>query len=186
MKKLLALKMIVLAALCMPAPCICQTSTSYDLGLSSIKDKISTQLEKIRATREYTDNQIILAKNRVEEEILRSEEQLALQLESLDLLKQDLQAQSVAAETSIQKMTTDLSSFSVGALKDIEDQAALTKTMLERLKALRGDVYSDSSAAGATGAQVASVYLPLVMTSLPTNTNTDIATSTAPVISGST
>ena len=186
MKKLLALKMLVLAALCLPAPGICQTSTSYDLGLSSIKEKISTQLEKIKATREYTDNQITLAKSRVQDEVLRSQEQLALQLESLDLLKQDLQAQSLTAENSIQKMTTDLSSFSVGALKEIEDQIALTKTMLERLQSLKGDVSSDSSSAGATNTQIASVGFPLVVAALPTNTNTTVVTSTAPVTSGST
>ncbi len=186
MKKLLALKMIVLAALCLPAPGICQMSSNYDLGLSSIKEKISTQLEKIKATREYTDNQITLAKDRVQDQVLRSQEQLALQLESLDLLKQDLQAQSVTAETSIQKMTTDLSSFSAGALKEIEDQIALTKTMLERLQGLKGDISTDSSTAGSINTQIVSAGIPLAVTALPTNTNTTVVTSTAPVTSGST
>ena len=186
MKKLLALNIIILVAICLPDSGICQASNTYDLGLGSIKEKISSQLEKIKATREYTDNQIALAKNRVDDEILRSEEKLALQLESLDLLKQDLQTQSLASESSIQKMSSELSSFSKGAMRDIEDQIALTKSMLERLKGLRGDVYSATQKTEPS-TSVAAISAPPSVTTIPTGTNnTYVEAPVAPVASGST
>ena len=185
MKKLLALKIFILVTMCLPDTGICQTSNTYDLGLGIIKEKISTQLEKIKATREYADNQITLAKSRVDDEILRSEEKLALQLESLDLLKQDLQTKSLASESSIQKMSSELSSFSTGAMRDIEDQIALTKSMLERLKGLREDVSSAPQKTGST-TSIVSISDPVVIATIPTSTNTYVETSTVPVASGST
>lgn len=195
MKKLLALKMIFLAVAFLPSVVLGQTSGAYDLGLSTLKDKITTQLEQIKATRQYAENQLSLARSRIEDEVSRSQEKLALQLESLDLLKQDLQTQGAQTQTSIAKMNSDLSTFSVGALKDIEDQIALTKNMLEQLKTLKGGAYADSSASnsasGSSGPGVTTSDIQTTVsspvTSTPTETTTTVTTTnTMPVTSGST
>lgn len=167
MKKLLALKVVVLAVLCAPGFGVGQTVSSYDMGLTTLKEKIATQIERIKATRESADNQISVAKVRVEEQMVRSEEQLALQLESLEQLKEQLRTKSSEADLSIKRMTTDLSSFSGSALKDIEEQIVQTNLMLEKIRGIRGEICNGCSTSSATNTTTPVVPTTVVASNVP-------------------
>ncbi len=150
MRALFFLKAVLLSALFIPGLSFGQSVGSYDLSLANLKEKIATQIEKIKTTREYTDSQISLAKVRIEEQIARSEEQLALQLESLALLKEQINTKGAEADATIKKMTSDLSSFSQSALKEIEDQITLTNDMLTKIKALKAETCDGCSTGSST------------------------------------
>ncbi len=145
MRKLLAIKVLFLAVLCWPAHGIGQTMVSSDLGLTTLKEKITTQIERIKANRELAESQILLAKTRIDEQIQRSEEQLALQLETLASLKELLNSQSSEAEASVKRIAGELVTFSGSALKDIEDQIAQTNQMLDKIRGLREEICNGCS-----------------------------------------
>lgn len=166
MRKLLALQVFLLVALVIPGYSVGQTVSSYEQNLTSLKEKIATQIERIKTTREYTENQMSLAKTRVEEQILRSEEQLAIQLESLGLLREQLNSQSTEAELSIKRMSTDLSSFSGSAIKEIDEQIAQTNMMLDKIRSLKGEICNGCSGP-VTTASTTPLEVAIVATSIP-------------------
>jgi hypothetical protein len=175
MRKLLALKVVLLAVLMVPGYSAGQTVSSYEQNLTSLKEKIATQIDRIKTTREYTENQMDLAKTRIEEQILRSEEQLALQLESLGLLREQLNSQSTEAELSIKRMSSDLSSFSGSALKEIDDQIGLTNIMLEKIRSLKGEICNGCSSPVTT-----TTTTPAQVTILAGNTPSPLPVVTPP------
>ncbi|MGD9818851.1 MAG: hypothetical protein AB7V04_09125 [Desulfomonilaceae bacterium] len=149
MKKLLVLGVSSLITLSFWAISMAQETSSYTTDLSNLKEKISAQIERIKTTREFTQDKISMAKTRVEEEIIRSEEQLSLQLESLKELKEQLKAQAIELDVTLKKASQDFSTFSEGALRDIEDQITQTNSMIDKIKSLKTEICSDCSTTNA-------------------------------------
>ncbi|MDD3472270.1 MAG: hypothetical protein PHS86_05775 [Syntrophaceae bacterium] len=149
MKKLLVLSVSSLITLSLWAISMAQGTSSYATDFSNLKEKISAQIERIKTTREFTQDKISMAKTRVEEEIIRSEEQLTLQLESLKELKEQLKTQAIDLDVTLKKASQDFSTFSEGALRDIEDQISQTNSMIDKIKGLKTEICSDCSTTNA-------------------------------------
>jgi len=69
--------------------------------IDKLKTTIQTQIERIKNARDLTDAQIDLARLRIGEQIKRSEEDLALQVEQLERLKEQLQEQKTLADQTV-------------------------------------------------------------------------------------
>ena len=87
-----------------------------------------------------TDAQIDLARLRIGEQIKRSEEDLALQVEQLERLKEQLQEQKTLADQTVTRMKTDLLTISTTALGNIDDQLNQTANLLERMRKIREEI----------------------------------------------
>ncbi|MEI6133997.1 MAG: hypothetical protein WCP72_03410 [Desulfomonile sp.] len=108
--------------------------------IDKLKTTIQTQIERIKNARDLTDAQIDLARLRIGEQIKRSEEDLALQVEQLERLKEQLQEQKTLADQTVTRMKTDLLTISTTALGNIDDQLNQTANLLERMRKIREEI----------------------------------------------
>lgn len=114
--------------------------------IQSLKTEIQKQIEKIKTSRDSTDSQLTLARLRIGEQIRRSEEDLAVQLEGLQRLRDQIKEQTGQAEQTVTRMKTDLSTLSTSALSDIETQLSQTIDLLNRMKRIREEVTGETDA----------------------------------------
>ena len=108
--------------------------------IDKLKTTIQTQIERIKNARDLTDAQLDLARLRIGEQIKRSEEDLALQVEQLERLKEQLQEQKTLADQTVTRMKTDLLTISTTALGNIDDQLNQTANLLERMRKIREEI----------------------------------------------
>jgi chromosome segregation ATPase len=127
--------------------------------IDKLKTTIQTQIERIKNARDLTDAQLDLARLRIGEQIKRSEEDLALQVEQLERLKEQLQEQKTLADQTVTRMKTDVLTISTTALGNIDDQLNQTANLLDRMRKIREEITGqrdlleslDTSAKGASG-----------------------------------
>jgi predicted component of type VI protein secretion system len=112
--------------------------------IQSLKTEIQTQIERIKTYRGSTDNQLSLARLRIGEQIRRSEQDLAVQLERLQRLRDQMKEQTGQAEQTVTRMKTDLSTLSTTALSDIETQLSQTIDLLSRMRRIREEVTGET------------------------------------------
>lgn len=112
--------------------------------IQSLKTEIQKQIERIKTSRDSTDSQLTLARLRIGEQIRRSEEDLTVQLEGLQRLRDQIKEQTGQAEQTVTRMKTDLSTLSTTALSDIETQLSQTIDLLDRMKRIREEVTGET------------------------------------------
>jgi len=122
-----------------------QTSSDALTRINSLKTAIDTQIERIKTTRDSTDDQISLARLRVGEQIRKSQEDLAVQMEVLQRLREQLEEQKSQAEQSVARMNNDLSTLSTTAFSAIEEQISKTNDLIGRMEKIRQEVSGESS-----------------------------------------
>ncbi len=122
-----------------------QTTSDALTRINSLKTAIDTQIERIKTTRDSTDGQISLARLRVGEQIRKSQEDLAVQMELLQRLREQLEEQKAQAEQSVARMNSDLSTLSTTAFSAIEEQISKTNDLIGRMEKIRQDVSGESS-----------------------------------------
>jgi hypothetical protein len=110
-----------------------------------LKTAIDTQIERIKTTRDSTDGQISLARLRVGEQIRKSQEDLAVQMELLQRLREQLEEQKAQTEQSVARMNNDLSTLSTTAFSAIEEQISKTNDLIGRMEKIRQEVSGESS-----------------------------------------
>ncbi|MFH0959227.1 MAG: hypothetical protein V1897_11040 [Pseudomonadota bacterium] len=108
--------------------------------IDKLKTTIETQIERIKSARDLTDNQLSLARLRIGEQIERSEQDLALQMEQLERLKEQLQEQKTLADQAATRIKTDVLTISTTALGNIDDQLNQTANLLDRMKKIREEI----------------------------------------------
>jgi hypothetical protein len=108
--------------------------------IDKLKTTIQTQIERIKNARDLTDAQLDLARLRIGEQIKRSEEDLALQVEQLERLKEQLQEQKTLADQTVTRMKTDVLTISTTALGNIDDQLNQTANLLDRMRKIREEI----------------------------------------------
>jgi DNA repair exonuclease SbcCD ATPase subunit len=113
--------------------------------IDKLKTNIEKQIERIKATRDLTDSQLSLARLRIGEQIRRSEEDLALQVEQLQRLREQLQEQRTVADQTVTRMKNDVLNISTSALENVEDQLKQTANLLERMKRIREEMTGEKN-----------------------------------------
>jgi chromosome segregation ATPase len=108
--------------------------------IDKLKTNIEVQIERIKSARDLTDSQLSLARLRIGEQIERSEQDLALQMEKLERLKEQLQEQQLLADKAVNAMKTDVLTISTTALGNIDEQLKQTINLLEQMKKIREEI----------------------------------------------
>ena len=121
-----------------------QTTADVLTRIDSLKTAIDTQIERIKVTRDSTDGQISLARLRIGEQIRKSQEDLAVQMELLQRLREQLEEQKAQAEQSVARMNNDLSTLSTTAFSAIEEQISKTNDLIGRMDKIRQEVSGES------------------------------------------
>ena len=133
--KLLAKAFTILLGICLVASTAsAQTATGLSTQISNLKASIEAQIEQIKAARSSSDSQIELARLRIGQQIQKSEEDLAIQMEQLQRLRDQLQQQKDQANQTVSSMQNDLSVISTVSLSSIEDQLSRTSDLLNRMR----------------------------------------------------
>jgi len=122
-----------------------QTTSDALTRINSLKTAIDTQIERIKTTRDSSDGQISLARLRVGEQIRKSQEDLSVQMELLQRLREQLEEQKAQAEQSVARMNNDLSTLSTTAFSAIEEQISKTNDLIGRMEKIRQEVSGESS-----------------------------------------
>lgn len=115
--------------------------------IDKLKTNIEKQIERIKATRDLTDSQLSLARLRIGEQIRRSEEDLALQVEQLQRLREQLQEQRAVADQTVTRMKNDVQKITTAALENVEDQLNQTANLVERMKRIREEMTGEKNLA---------------------------------------
>jgi len=122
---------------------------NFDEKLNQIREKINSQIEQVRGAREKADNQMELARLRAAEQLRSSEENLILQVEMLDRLREQLQEQMAETKQAIDKMRRDRILTIGKTLMDIEAQINQTTGVVERMRILREGMDKEEAGGGA-------------------------------------
>ncbi len=152
--------------------------------INNLKTSIEAQIERIKASRNSTDNQLSLARLRIGEQIRQSEEDLAIQMEQLQRLRDQLQDQKSQADQTVSRMQNDLSTISTTALSNIADQLSQTNDLLNRMRTTYEQVTGETDPTSPLTVAVTNPNLTTIQpsTSLPNTTQSDPAPTIAPMI----
>lgn len=105
--------------------------------IQDTKTQIEAQIEKIREAREKTENEMILAKIRVGEQLRKSEEELKRQLEVLDRFRDKLSDDKYATKQEVAAVQRVWSDLVQKACSDIEAQIEMTNSLISDLQGMR-------------------------------------------------
>ncbi|AFM24194.1 hypothetical protein [Desulfomonile tiedjei] len=142
--------------------------------IQDTKTQIEAQIEKIREAREKAENEVVLAKIRVGEQLRRSEEELKRQLEVLDRFRDKLSDEKYETNQAVVAVQRDWSDLVQKACSDIEAQIDTTNSLISDLQGMRkqmdGEVLGSSipnqaenttkTCSGATESQAVFLVVP--------------------------
>lgn len=115
----------------------------FDSTIRLLQEQITLQLERIRVAREKADNQMSLARIRIDEQLRRSGEDLAVQIEALERLREQLGEKTRQTEQNISLWKEESAHLFSGALTDIASQINQTNELIGRLNTIRNQVGPD-------------------------------------------
>jgi hypothetical protein len=155
--------------------------------INNLKTSIEAQIEQIQAARTSSNSQIELARLRIGQQIQKSEEDLSLQMEQLQRLRDQLQQQKDQANKTVNSMQNDLSVISTVSLSSIEDQLSRTSDLLNRMRQTYEQVTgetdptsSNSLAVNSSSALSATPQTSMTSSSPSSSTTTTTMTSSCP------
>jgi chromosome segregation ATPase len=105
--------------------------------IQDTKTQIEAQIEKIREAREKAENEMVLAKIRVGEQLRKSEEELKRQLEVLDRFRDKLADEKNETNQAIVAVQRDWGDLVQKACSDIEAQIDTTNSLISDLQGVR-------------------------------------------------
>lgn len=133
-----------LAALIVPAiiPDFCQ-AVDLEAKITVLREQVERQIELIKEAREKADASMTVAAIRVAEQLIRSEEELAAQVEMLERLREQLRDQIDVAQEAMAGMKKDWRQMLSQAAAQIEAQIKQTNSAIDRMKHIRESVGDD-------------------------------------------
>ncbi|MGC8660113.1 MAG: hypothetical protein ACP5U1_13670, partial [Desulfomonilaceae bacterium] len=111
-----------------------QNPTDLISQVNNLNNSIQDQIEQIKSARSSTSSQLALARLRIGAQITKSEQDLALQMERLQQLKNNLQQQKDQINQTVSGIQTNLSTTSAASISNIEDQLSQTSNLLKQLR----------------------------------------------------
>jgi len=119
-------------------------SSDIEIKIHQAQQRIDAQMEKIKLAREQADTEMTLAKMRIGEQLRRSQEDLARQMETLERLKEKLAEQKVGTESAIQAIRSNWSGMNK-AFTDVESGIQNTNSLLSKMQNVRDDLGDGST-----------------------------------------
>ncbi len=108
--------------------------------IQDTKTQIEAQIEKIREAREKAENEVVLAKIRVGEQLRKSEDELKRQLEVLDRFRDKLSDEKYEANQAVVAVQREWSDLVQKACSDIEAQIDTTNSLISDLQGMRKQI----------------------------------------------
>lgn len=137
--------------------------TGIGYRIEQLRAQIESQIEKIRAAREQADSTVAVGQVRAVEQLVRSEEDLSRQIESLQQFRDQLRDQMRESQAEVHQVAKDWNSLFRQAFADIDAQLLETRGMLNRVNDVKRQVATDcaqDNSCGTAGQTVA----PLIET----------------------
>lgn len=119
-------------------------AVDLETKIAVLREQIERQIEIIKEAREKADTSMSLAAIRVAEQLIRSEEELAAQVEMLDRLREQLRDQVDVAEETMAGMKKDWAQMLSQAAAQIDAQIKQTNSVIDRMRQIRESVGADS------------------------------------------
>lgn len=119
-------------------------AVDLEAKITVLREQIERQIEIIKEAREKADTSMSLAAIRVAEQLIRSEEELAAQVEMLDRLREQLRDQVDVAQEAMAGMKQDWAQMLSQAAAQIDAQIKQTNSVIDRMRQIRESVGADS------------------------------------------
>jgi hypothetical protein len=156
-------------------------SIGIDATISQMKQDLETQIERIRKARDDASSQMTLARLRIAEQLRRSEEDLARQIESLERFREQMADQKDDTDQAVAQMQNDWKQFVQQAFSDLDSQLRDTNNLITQMENLRGrfDVDPEAWSGSSSGQTTLQSDLNLqIQAPQADQSSTDLQTST--------
>jgi len=189
---------VILSILCLavaagPAMGALDGATAMEAQIQQVQDSLERQIERIKDARERAATRMSLARIRIAEELVRSQEDLLRQIETLERLREQLSAQSEKSDGAVEQIRNDWSQRFATVFRSIETQISETNDLMRRLDAIREQVDKGNDDVPLPGNGLPTIALPTtVPITVPTTTTpsvqpvatTPVTPTPAPTIGG--
>lgn len=137
MKNILLVCLILMAFATEGTAAQSSVTSGIDSTISQMKQDLQTQVERIRRARETASSQMTLARLRIAEQLRRSEEDLTLQIESLERFREQMADQRGETDQTVALMQKDWKQFIQQAFSDLDSQLRETNGLIAQMDTLR-------------------------------------------------
>ncbi len=152
-------------------------TSGIDSTISQMKQDLQTQVERIRRARETASSQMTLARLRIAEQLRRSEEDLTLQIESLERFREQMADQKGETDQAVALIQKDWKQFIQQAFSDLDSQLKEANDLVAQMETLqdRFDVdpedLGDTQNGQTTTAAATQPVAPTITVTTPTATD---------------
>lgn len=122
--------------------------TAIDANLWALKDKIESQIEKIKLAKTEAENDMELARLRMGEQLRRSEEKLALQIERLNQYQQTMNGQLDETTQALSKANEELHGLVQSVASQVNSHVDSVNSLIKRMRRTRKGISKDSASIG--------------------------------------
>ncbi|MEI7450299.1 MAG: hypothetical protein WCJ75_11810 [Desulfomonile sp.] len=163
MKKLVLPCLIPLIFLAATLKVTAADINGFDSTIRILQEQVSRQIERIKAAREKANSQMSLAGIRIAEQLKRSSDDLAVQIEVMERLREKLQETTSETDQKINLWKEQSGQLLGTALSDIATQISQTNDLIQRLETVKSQVSTgDCKTASDTIVKQSSLPLPAV------------------------
>jgi len=160
--------LVVLFASCtlvFPSLCAGTDLSSLDTTLRVLQEQTARQIERIQSVRQRADSQVTVARVRMEEQLKRAMEELAVQTEVLERLQEQLQDKTKETDEKLASWREQATSAITNTLAEISVQMGQTTDLMRRLEQLKSQASDCPDTGNATVAPSSSQTVPSAGTS---------------------
>lgn len=142
------MKKVLLAGLIMAISVVAANAEDIlvtDARLGVIRTQIGAQIERIQRARELAESRMALAKERAEDQLRIAEEDLTLQIERLDMLREQLCDQAGETEDAIIQTRQNWKQAVEGDVEKIRAEIGKANSLIQKLRMLRETGSTDAA-----------------------------------------
>jgi archaellum component FlaC len=125
--------------------------TGLDSTIRLLQEQLGRQIDRIKAAREKVDSQMGLTRIRLAEQLNKSGDDLAVQIEALGRLREKLTETTSESDTKINIWKEESAQLLSRSLSDISAQINQTNELMQRLEQIKNQVSGDCKSSSGTG-----------------------------------
>lgn len=146
--------LVIALALLSPFLSTAADLSSLDTTIQILQEQIARQIERIQAARQKADNQMTVARFRVQQQLERAQQDLAVQVERLQQYRTLLQDKTRETEETIAFWQNQGSGLIGKTLGDVAEQINETSRLMQKLDQLKSQVDCNSPNQGRTSQEI--------------------------------
>jgi chromosome segregation ATPase len=167
------------ALLLCASPSFASNLETLNAKIQQIQESIENQMEKIKATREKSDLEMSVARARIAEQLARSQENLTLQIETLQQLREQIAEKISETEEAIVVFKDSVQTALAAALTNVDAQIRQTKDLLREITSVK-DRMGDGTCEGSDCGRSTEPGVSTIPTSSPPAPETNYPVTTSP------